>query len=40
MRIKDTKNPYMYVSYLKREKMDRKELQEKRKKKNINTYTV
>ena len=34
------KNPQTYVSYLKREKMEGKVLQENRKKKKINTYIV
>ena len=35
---KTQKNPQTYVSYLKREKMEGKVLQENRKKKKINTY--
>ena len=37
---KTQKNPQTYVSYLKREKMEGKVLQENRKKKKINTYIV
>ena len=37
---KAQKNPQTYVSYLKREKMEGKVLQENRKKKKINTYIV